>query len=310
MKAFKLNYSLVAFFVSIGTVFAQTVVTIGQPCDPYPAGRSCASGLICQYPAGGPPGSSGVCIAQSISPSPTASTVGQGKSCDVTTPPTPTLKLVCDVGLACAAVACGTPGKGICIQSSRPTSTTDPLITTTLNSPTITTSPTLTTVTNGIGGNCGGLVYPRPVCSPGLKCTNNPSPTVMDLPGTCVDPTTTIIWTTSPSRSSTTSPRITNGIGGNCGGLLYPPPVCSPGLKCTYNPSPTVMDLPGTCVDPTTTIIWTTSPSPTSRRSPSPSPTACVQKWWQCGGIYYTGAVNCCAGSICQTINQWYSQCL
>ncbi|KAJ7679372.1 lipolytic enzyme [Mycena polygramma] len=34
------------------------------------------------------------------------------------------------------------------------------------------------------------------------------------------------------------------------------------------------------------------------------------QEWGQCGGTGWTGATTCVAGTTCQVINPWYSQCL
>ena len=34
------------------------------------------------------------------------------------------------------------------------------------------------------------------------------------------------------------------------------------------------------------------------------------QEWGQCGGIGWTGATTCVAGTVCTVINSYYSQCL
>jgi hypothetical protein len=33
-------------------------------------------------------------------------------------------------------------------------------------------------------------------------------------------------------------------------------------------------------------------------------------KWYQCGGVGWTGTGTCIAETTCQALNVWYSQCL
>ncbi|XP_006457579.1 hypothetical protein AGABI2DRAFT_196213 [Agaricus bisporus var. bisporus H97] len=55
-----------------------------------------------------------------------------------------------------------------------------------------------------------------------------------------------------------------------------------------------------------------TSPPPTTTPpSTTTSPNGPAQsQWGQCGGIGWQGPFTCVAGTTCQMINQWYSQCL
>lgn len=64
---------------------------------------------------------------------------------------------------------------------------------------------------------------------------------------------------------------------------------------------------------PTTTVVVPTQPSTTSTVVVTPTPSApagpLVPKYGQCGGNGWTGATQCVAGSTCQKLNDWYSQC-
>ncbi|TEB24887.1 hypothetical protein FA13DRAFT_1638238 [Coprinellus micaceus] len=65
----------------------------------------------------------------------------------------------------------------------------------------------------------------------------------------------------------------------------------APGPTTTAAPQPT----------PTTTVV---TPVPSAPQGPT------VPKYGQCGGTGYTGSTTCAAGSTCQKLNDWYSQCV
>lgn len=44
--------------------------------------------------------------------------------------------------------------------------------------------------------------------------------------------------------------------------------------------------------------------------SDNPAENTCVERWGECGDHNVVNADSCCDGLVCQTINQWYSQCL
>ena len=71
---------------------------------------------------------------------------------------------------------------------------------------------------------------------------------------------------------------------------------------------------PTTTTVRTTLTTSTTSPRPvtTSTTSTAAAPTggAVQSKWGQCGGIGWTGPIQCVAGSTCSVINAHYSQCV
>ncbi|KAF7334598.1 Glycoside hydrolase [Mycena venus] len=59
----------------------------------------------------------------------------------------------------------------------------------------------------------------------------------------------------------------------------------------------------------TTTTVSTTVITTVS--TPTSSPTGCLSaEWGQCAGIGWTGCTGCAAGTACQFVNDWYSQCL
>jgi cellulose 1,4-beta-cellobiosidase len=59
----------------------------------------------------------------------------------------------------------------------------------------------------------------------------------------------------------------------------------------------------------TTTTARTTTPT-TTPRTTTTAATGGQAKWGQCGGIGWTGPTTCVAGSTCQVLNPYYSQCL
>lgn len=40
-----------------------------------------------------------------------------------------------------------------------------------------------------------------------------------------------------------------------------------------------------------------------------PEAGGCVEKWLQCGGWNYFGATDCCEGTRCEYVNDWWWQC-
>ncbi|KAJ3129211.1 hypothetical protein HK098_002195 [Nowakowskiella sp. JEL0407] len=124
----------------------------------------------------------------------------------------------------------------------------------------------------------------NPQCESGLVC-EGPMAVATGIPyspsGRCI-PNGIVTSKSSPS------PTVL-GEGGSCGGYIPNPPVCSPSLYCSY-PTPTntliAYEGPGTCVKPT------------------PTSTACVKLYAQCGGRYYNGIKSCCSGSNCVYKNE------
>ncbi|KAK4161231.1 glycosyl hydrolase family 61-domain-containing protein [Cladorrhinum sp. PSN259] len=62
---------------------------------------------------------------------------------------------------------------------------------------------------------------------------------------------------------------------------------------------------------PTTTLVTSTKPAasaaPTATSAPGCTP---VAKYGQCGGQGFSGCTSCAAGSTCNTVNQYYHQCV
>ncbi|KAJ3119943.1 hypothetical protein HK098_005007 [Nowakowskiella sp. JEL0407] len=174
------------------------------------------------------------------SPTRTQQVNGEGGSCGgFVLPPAP----ICSPGLVCVyenTQIADLPG--ICRKPAKTTTTT-------------TIAPSKTPEINGVGGRCCGFVVPpAPECSPGLLCNCPPN----DSFGVCYDPKATSTKTKTRRTSTKASPTVptpTSGLGGPCGGMIYPAAVCKPGLVCRYPPPP-ILDSPGTCVDPK-------SPTPT-----------------------------------------------
>ncbi|KZL80189.1 glycosyl hydrolase family 61 [Colletotrichum incanum] len=141
----------------------------------------------------------------------------------------------------------------------------------------------------------GGSLAPAGVKGTSLYKSNDPgilfnlytSPLVYPMPGpTLVSglPSTVAQSTARPTATSSATPP--GGNGGNGGS------------------------------SPTTTLRTTTAPAPvTTTRAgttttTAPSGGAAVPKYGQCGGQGWTGSTTCAAGSTCQVLNQFYSQCV
>ncbi|KAF2500872.1 hypothetical protein BU16DRAFT_523610 [Lophium mytilinum] len=58
-----------------------------------------------------------------------------------------------------------------------------------------------------------------------------------------------------------------------------------------------------------TTLVTAVRPTTTSAIA-TPAPTGAVAKYYQCGGLNYTGATACVAGSTCKQWNPYYHQCV
>ncbi|RXW18114.1 hypothetical protein EST38_g7736 [Candolleomyces aberdarensis] len=63
---------------------------------------------------------------------------------------------------------------------------------------------------------------------------------------------------------------------------------------------------------PTSTAVTTPTPTQTQTTVITPTPTApagqLIPKYGQCGGNGWSGGTQCVAGSVCQKLNDWYSQ--
>ncbi|KAK4224896.1 glycosyl hydrolase family 61-domain-containing protein [Podospora fimiseda] len=59
-----------------------------------------------------------------------------------------------------------------------------------------------------------------------------------------------------------------------------------------------------------TTLATSTRPATQPTNAPAPGCTNPVAKWGQCGGNGFSGSTCCAAGSTCNAINQYYSQCV
>jgi cellulose 1,4-beta-cellobiosidase len=69
------------------------------------------------------------------------------------------------------------------------------------------------------------------------------------------------------------------------------------------NPDPEPSSSSSSAVPATSTTTSATNPTPTNGGG-------VAQKWGQCGGNGYSGPTLCVAGTTCNKINDWYSQCL
>ncbi len=69
-----------------------------------------------------------------------------------------------------------------------------------------------------------------------------------------------------------------------------------------------------TIASSTSTHVASSSAKPTSIKasssSPSPSASATIPKWGQCGGYGWDPPATCVTGTRCEVQNEWYSQCL
>ncbi|KAK3986367.1 glycosyl hydrolase family 61-domain-containing protein [Cladorrhinum sp. PSN332] len=63
---------------------------------------------------------------------------------------------------------------------------------------------------------------------------------------------------------------------------------------------------------PTTTLVTSTRPATSAAAPTATSVPGCtpVAKWGQCGGNGYSGCTACASGSVCNTVNQYYHQCV
>jgi len=94
----------------------------------------------------------------------------------------------------------------------------------------------------------------------------------------------------APSATKTAAPVVTK-------------PATVPAAPATTTTA--VAPKPTTTVAPKpTTLVTVTKPAPTGGASGS------VKKYYQCGGINFSGATACEAGSTCKKQNDYYSQCL
>ncbi|KAF2015551.1 carbohydrate-binding module family 1 protein [Aaosphaeria arxii CBS 175.79] len=76
-------------------------------------------------------------------------------------------------------------------------------------------------------------------------------------------------------------------------------------------PKPTTTKAAAPVVPKPTTLATIVKTSTAAAAYPTKgSSTGSVARWGQCGGIGYTGATACVAGSTCQKQNDWYFQCL
>ncbi|GKT40480.1 polysaccharide monooxygenase Cel61a [Colletotrichum spaethianum] len=143
----------------------------------------------------------------------------------------------------------------------------------------------------------GGSLAPAGVKGTALYKSNDPgilfniytSPIVYPMPGpTLVSglPSTVAQSVAKPTATSSATPA--GGNGGNGGS------------------------------SPTTTLRTTTAPAPVTTTRPGTTTTtaasggggATVPKYGQCGGQGWTGSTTCVAGSTCQALNEFYSQCV
>ncbi|EUC55333.1 endoglucanase, partial [Rhizoctonia solani AG-3 Rhs1AP] len=101
-----------------------------------------------------------------------------------------------------------------------------------------------------------------------------------------------------PGAYSPTDPGITIN--------LYYPPLTNYVIP---GPRPFTCDAGST---PATSAVSTTARATTTAAAPTTSAPAAgtVPKYGQCGGIGWTGATACVAGSTCKAINEHYSQCV
>lgn len=75
------------------------------------------------------------------------------------------------------------------------------------------------------------------------------------------------------------------------------------------------VDVPTATVAPTSFVSAPASTQaatevPSSTAAPSTSASGSVKKYYQCGGLNYTGATTCESGSTCTKQNPYYSQCI
>ncbi|KAL0952959.1 hypothetical protein HGRIS_007170 [Hohenbuehelia grisea] len=74
-------------------------------------------------------------------------------------------------------------------------------------------------------------------------------------------------------------------------------------------PTPTLSQYSSVCY----TTVYTAPPNITPTPLPPPPPSAGLPIWGQCGGIGWTppgGLTQCTAGSVCNKLNDYYSQCI
>ncbi|CAG8924719.1 unnamed protein product [Penicillium salamii] len=84
-------------------------------------------------------------------------------------------------------------------------------------------------------------------------------------------------------------------------------------------PAPTTVtsipvDVPTTTATPSFTVVPSSTQAatevPSSSATPSTAANGTVKKYYQCGGLNYTGATACESGSTCVVQNPYYSQCV
>lgn len=116
-----------------------------------------------------------------------------------------------------------------------------------------------------------------------------PGPAVW-VPGTGSAPVTTIVTSTKPAATTTKAP------------VVVPTTTKAPVVVPTTTKAPVVV--------PTTTkapVVAPTTKAPAPVQTPS---TGVAGKWYQCGGIGYSGPTQCVSGTKCVAQNPYYSQCL
>ncbi|EJC99207.1 uncharacterized protein FOMMEDRAFT_136574 [Fomitiporia mediterranea MF3/22] len=153
-----------------------------------------------------------------------------------------------------------------------------------------------------VGGS--GSANPPTVKIPGAYSPQDPgilidiytSPKAYTIPGP------TPYGTTSPTVATTAWP--TAATWNTAGQPATVPTTAPPGAAS----APTV----SSPAAPTTSNPGTTTQPATSSSAATPTSTAAgtVQQYGQCGGIGWTGATACVAGTTCNVINPYYSQCL
>ncbi|KAF7339197.1 Beta-xylanase [Mycena venus] len=80
---------------------------------------------------------------------------------------------------------------------------------------------------------------------------------------------------------------------------------------CATSSGTSVCTLTGSGTTTTGTVGTTTTIATTTTSSSTGGSTGCQSaEWGQCGGIGWTGCNSCIAGTACQVINPYYSQCL
>ncbi|KAL4865094.1 glycosyl hydrolase family 61-domain-containing protein [Aspergillus spectabilis] len=128
----------------------------------------------------------------------------------------------------------------------------------------------------------------------GATATATATTTTTGSASTTTAPTSTA--TTSPAKSSTSSApsSFTTTTRPSTTQTTYPPGSSTPATT----PRPT--SLPGTTTTISTAVVPTSTPPMTGSQP----------LYQQCGGLTWTGATSCVAGSICHNYNPYYSQCI